>query len=40
MENSDIGLFMLALIAITGALISLLEHRTSKPENPEDRRPE
>ena len=29
MENSDIGLFMLALIAITGTLISLFEHGLS-----------
>ncbi|HDS1794336.1 MAG: hypothetical protein ACTMIS_09025 [Pseudomonas putida] len=34
MENSDIGLFLLALIAITGTLISLFERRTNKPAKP------
>jgi len=32
MENLDIGLFMLALIAITGTLISLFEHRAVRSE--------
>ncbi len=34
MENSDIGLMMLALIAITGTLISLFERRHDRSEKP------
>ncbi|WP_460419121.1 hypothetical protein [Pseudomonas sp. microsymbiont 2] len=34
MENSDIGLFILALVAITGTLISLFERRLAKPGKP------
>ncbi|CAB5605550.1 MULTISPECIES: hypothetical protein [Pseudomonas] len=34
MENSDIGLFLLALVAITGTLISLFERRINKPARP------
>ncbi|MEW9877051.1 hypothetical protein JNO42_09175 [Pseudomonas putida] len=39
MENSDIGLFMLALIAITGTLISLFEHRAVRSEEPSIKQP-
>ncbi|AHD17293.1 hypothetical protein NP554_23645 [Pseudomonas asiatica] len=35
MESPDIALFILALIAITGTLISLFEHRTIKPGKPQ-----
>lgn len=33
MEPSQIGLLMLVIVAITGSLISLLDHRI-KPERP------
>lgn len=39
MENSDMGLFMLALIAITGTLISLFEHRAVRSEEPSIKQP-
>ncbi|WP_409288884.1 hypothetical protein [Pseudomonas sp. KCJK8927] len=34
MENADIGLFILALVAITGTLINLFERRANKPAKP------